>query len=91
MELIFGEGTDGDCQATIFAPLAEGGYCVTVEWCDRTDPDPASGGEVTGFVTDVSNARPEGEITVHEIDDMGSTVGEPVTIPIHLITQLEIH
>jgi len=85
MELIFGEGTDGDCQALIFEPLAKGGYCVTVEWNDITSP--IAGGEITGNVIDVSNTPPEGELTISE----GDPVFHTQAIPIHHITRLEIH
>jgi hypothetical protein len=89
MELIFGEGTDGDTEATIFGPLADGEYCVTVEWNDVTDPAP--GGEITGHVVGIINTRPQGELTVRKMDDDGDPIGEPFTIPIHHITRMEIH
>lgn len=87
MELIFGEGTDGDCEATILGPLADGNYVIDVDWNNVTDPAP--GRSATVVVSGISNAN-GGELYVYDANDGAEFVGT-IVIPIHHITRLEIH
>lgn len=89
MELIFGEGTDGDCEAAILEPLARGSYIIDIDWNDVTGPAP--GGSTTAQTEGISNAD-GGTLFVREIDpDDGSLCGMTLAIPVHHITRLEIH